>query len=559
MLQVVLDIATVLLRVLISVYAVIIVYHCFAAMRRQRRPEAPLIMLYDCLSGEKIPILFWENSIGRNRGSDIRLADPTVSRDHCVLLRREEGWMITDTNSKSGTFVNGRQVTKRQLIYIDDKICIGSSEFVLLRRTELEEEKPNSWYFSRAKDKPSMKSSNLMILITFCHLFMAVSASFAYDKQDFTPMTVFAGFTIISWVFFFVSTVIIKRVNFELEALGIFLCGTGVLLLVHNDVKQAYVQMIASLAGMIFFLFLIKFIENPDRIAGWHTIIMVMAVLMLAINIIFGKVQYGAANWITIGSVSIQPSELVKVAYIFVGAGTLDQLQTNKNLIVFIIFSGVCVAMLAFMGDFGTALIFFVTFLLISFMRSGDFRMLILALVGAALGGTIILQFKPYIADRFSAWGKVWEFEQSAGFQQARVLTNTASGGLFGVGIGNGYLKYYFAAASDLVFGVLSEELGLVVSVTIAIAIGALVFYTRAITTRSRSTFYSISACCAAGLLICQMSLNIFGSTDLLPLTGVTLPFISQGGSSVISCWGLLAFMKAADERTYAIKRGDNR
>ena len=70
-----------------------------------------------------------------------------------------------------------------------------------------------------------------------------------------------------------------------------------------------------------------------------------------------------------------------------------------------------------------------------------------------------------------------------------------------------------------------------------------------------RSSFYSIAACSAAALLVFQASLNIFGSTDILPLTGVTLPFISAGGSSMMSCWCLLAFIKAADERTYAMKR----
>jgi cell division protein FtsW (lipid II flippase) len=96
--------------------------------------------------------------------------------------------------------------------------------------------------------------------------------------------------------------------------------------------------------------------------------------------------------------------------------------------------------------------------------------------------------------------------------------------------------------------------MGIIVATTVAASIAMLVVYARSISTRSRSTFYSISACCAAGLLTVQMSLNIFGAADLLPLTGVTLPFISAGGSSIMACWGLLAFIKAADERTYALK-----
>lgn len=282
---------------------------------------------------------------------------------------------------------------------------------------------------------------------------------------------------------------------------------------------------------------------------------MIIAVILLGINIVFGSVRGGAANWIVVGGISIQPSEFVKIAYIFVGASALDQLQTKKNFIIFIIFSAICIGALFIMSDFGTAVIFFATFLMISVVRSGDYKTVVVSVVGAIFGGTMILRFKPYIADRFAAWGKAFENSDNLGYQTARALTYAASGGLFGCGLGNGYLKYIAASESDLVFGLMCEELGLIVALTVAFSIGGLFFYARAITTRSRSTFYSISACCAAGLLVVQSSLNIFGAMDILPLTGVTLPFISVGGSSMVSCWGLLAFIKAADERTYAIKK----
>lgn len=394
-----------------------------------------------------------------------------------------------------------------------------------------------------------------MILITVFHLLMALAACFSNEIQDFRPLVVWGFLTSLGWTFFFVSTVILKRVNFELEALGFFLTGLGIMLLVRQVERQAYTQMITAAMGMVLFIFLIKFMENPDRVKKYRTIIMIGAVAFLAINLVFGKIQHGAANWISIGSFTIQPSEFVKIAFIFVGAATLDQLQTSKNLLEYIIFSAVCVGALAVMGDFGTGLIFFVTFLFIAFMRSGDFKTIILAVTAAVFAGAMVLKFKPYIADRFVSWGHVWEYAQTNAYQQARVLTYTASGGLFGVGVGNGCLKYVFASENDLVFGLVAEEMGIIVAVICAIAIGGLVLYSRAITTRSRSTFYSISACCAAGLLLFQMALNIFGATDILPLTGVTLPFISLGGSSMISCWGLLAFIKAADERTYAMRR----
>ena len=555
-LQVILDIATIALRALLPIYALVIIYQCFASARRHRRPEKPLVTLEILETGQQIPVLFWENSIGRSKGSDIRVSDISVSRDHCVFLRRKEGWFISDIGSKFGTYVNGEPTEGRTKVIIDDEITIGHTTLILKRGEEYQERLRPSWFFSKASDKGALKPYKLMILITFFHLFMAVEACFSNEVKDFVPLYICGAMEVLMWTFFCISSYALNRVNYELEALACFLSGMGVMLLVRQELRSAIVQMIAMTLGMIVFAVIVKLIEDPDRVNKWRLPIMIGAVGLLAVNIVFGRVQNGAANWISIGGVSVQPSEFVKVAFIFVGASALDKLQTKRNFIEFIVFSAICVGALALMGDFGTALIFFATFLLIAFMRSGDFKTVILALVAAAFAVFIVLSIKPYVAERFSAWGHVWEHTQdSGGYQQVRVMTYMASGGLIGVGVGNGFLKYVFASESDLVFGLVAEEMGVIVAFSIAAAIIALAFYSRAITTRSRSSFYAISACCAAGLMVIQSALNIFGITDILPLTGVTLPFLSAGGSSMISCWGLLAFIKAADERTYAAKR----
>ena len=552
------DLAIVALRILMPVYAIIIVYQCYAAMRRRRRPEKPLVTLYNTVTGLKLPVIFWENSIGRSRASDIVVDDPAVSRNHCVLLRRASGWYICDTGSKGGTYVNGEEAVGRTRVLIDDVISVGNSQFQFLRGEDYDENLRYSWFFKKANNKPAMKSWKLMLLITLFHFFMCVEAVFWQDGTNkYSPLVLFGCLAVAEWTFFFVSSKVLKRVSFELESLALFLTGVGVMLLVRQVERSAYVQLIAAVVGMALFCVIITSLEDPDSPSSTKLRygLMIAAVGLLGVSIVFGKITYGAANWISIGGISLQPSEIVKIIYIFIGANTLDRLQTKKNLFEFIIFSAVCVGLLALMGDFGTALIFFMTFLLISFMRSGDFKTVILAIVAAVFGVSIVLRFKSYVLDRFKAWGHAWEYANDLGYQQTHVLTYIASGGLFGVGIGNGFLKGVGASESDLVFGLVSEEMGVIVAITLAVAVACLVIYARAITTRSRSTFYSISACCAAGLLVIQLSLNVFGATDILPLTGVTFPFISCGGSSVLSCWGLIAFIKAADERTYAVKK----
>ncbi len=554
--DVIFDIGVVGLRILMPIYAIFIVYQCYAAMRRRRRSEKPLVTLFNTVTGEKTPVVLWENSIGRGKANDITVNDPTVSRNHCVLLRRSEGWFVTDVGSTAGTYVNGEPANERTRVLVDDVISVGNTRFQLLRGDEYEEEVRSSWFFKKVSNKPAIKAWKLMLMVTLFHLFMSIEAMFWNDGTNlYSPLVMFGALAAVEWGFFSVSYFILRRTSFELEALALFLTGIGVILLVRQVERSAYVQLIAAVVGMVIFCIIIKLIENPDKINKFRLPLMIIAVLLLLTSIVFGKVTKGAANWIYIGFISIQPSELVKVIYIAIGASALDVLQTKRNLIEFIIFSVICVGLLALMGDFGTALIFFVTFLLIAFMRSGDFKTIILALAAAVFGVTIVLRFKPYVADRFKAWRHAWQYAQAEGYQQVHVLTFIASGGLFGVGIGNGFLKQVAASESDLVFGVVAEEMGVIVAITLALAVALLVIYARAITTRSRSTFYSISAGCAAGLLVVQLSLNIFGATDILPLTGVTFPFISCGGSSIMSCWGLLAYIKAADERTYSLKR----
>ncbi len=554
--SVIFDIGVVGLRILMPLYAIFIVYQCYAAMRRRRRPEKPLVTLMNTATLEKIPVVLWENTIGRKRSNDIVVEDAAVSRTHAVLLRRSEGWFISDAESVHGTYVNGEKTEGRKQVLIDDVIRVGNTEFQFLRGDEYNEELRESWFFKKPSRKPAIKAWKLMLMITLFHFFMTVEAMFwNAGTNSFSPLILFGALAVVEWGFFSVSYFILRRITFELEALALFLSGIGAILLIRQEERAAYMQLAATVVGFVIFCIIIKLIENPDRIYRFRLPLMIIAVLLLGTSIIFGKVTNGAANWIYIGIFSFQPSELVKVIYIIIGAGTLDKLNTKKDLFIFIGFSVVCVGLLAIMRDLGTALIFFITFLLIAFMRSGDFKTIILAVAAAVFGATFAIRFMPYVADRFKAYRNVWKYAQDEGYQQTHVLTFIASGGLFGVGIGNGFLKQVAASESDLVFGLVAEEMGIIVAITIALAVALLVVYARAITTRSRSTFYSISACCAAGLLVVQLTLNIFGATDLLPLTGVTFPFISSGGSSIISCWGLLAFIKAADERTYSLKR----
>ena len=273
---------------------------------------------------------------------------------------------------------------------------------------------------------------------------------------------------------------------------------------------------------------------------------------MLTLTLLLGEERYGAKNWINLGGITLQLSEFAKVLFVFSGAASLERLYTRRNLIGFVALAGACVIALALQGDYGTALIFFVTFIVIAFLRSGDLASVVFICSGAALGAFLVIKAKPYIANRFAAWRHVWEFAQSSGYQQTRTMSAAASGGLFGLGAGEGWLQNIGAASTDLVFGILCEELGLIVALCAVAAVAILAVFAVKSSSIGRSSYYVIVACAAASMLVFQMMLNVFGSVDILPLTGVTFPFVSTGGSSMIACWGLLAFIKANDTRQNA-------
>lgn len=514
-----------------------------------------------CPDGSNVPLTHWENLIGRGRGCDIILNLKSVSRSHATLIRDSEGvWKFNDLNSKNGSAINGVPVNGPTVLKGGDVLTIGGADFSLYP-VSLQERMQN--IEKRKSRTRSLSPWPSLVALTLFQFLTVIQFNFSLGEECPDSLSVAFGLiSILMWVYVIVMRMF-KRVGFEMEIIAFFLSTLSLAVTASAYPGSVLKQAICVCLGVGLFFGLCWYLRDLNRTKKITYIIIGASVVLLAANLILGTTKFGSTNWLSIAGFSFQPSELVKIAFIFVGAATLDELQQRRNLTVFMLFSVFCLGCLAIMGDFGTAMIFFVTFLIISFLRSGDFSKLILTVGAAGLMGLMVLRFKPYIATRFETWGHVWEDPTDGGFQQVQTMTSAASGGLPGLGAGEGNLSDVGAAATDLVFGILAEEWGLVIAVLAVICIITLgVFAVRSIIA-GRSTYYSIAACSATSLFIFQTILNVFGSVDLLPLTGVTFPFVSAGGTSMIASWGLLAFLKAADTRqnaSFAIrldKRGD--
>ena len=410
---------------------------------------------------------------------------------------------------------------------------------------------------SKAKKIHHIKPINNFALLTVLTVFQLVTGYFSassYESFSIKALACSVVFIAVEWVYVICFYTIMHRRNFELEFIAFFLTGVGLTAIGSVDEKACIKQLIIAVAAIVLYIAFVFVLGNVDLCMKLRLPVAIGAMALLAVNLVIGTVKYGAQNWISVGGFTLQPSEFVKVAFIFVGSATLSKIQTSKNIIKFIVFSVACVGALILIRDFGTALIFFITFLIIAFMNSGDIKTIGLAVGSAGLGGAIVIRYKAYVTKRFAIYRHIWEDPYDKGYQQAHVLTGIASGGLLGLGIGRGRIRYYFddyLTITDDIFGVICEEWGLLLALLLVLCFVAIAVSALVNSIAARSTFYSISAVAGAGMLLFQTALNIFGITDVLPLTGVTLPFVSQGGSSMISCWLVLAFIKASDIRTY--------
>ena len=511
------------------------------------RPEPEVWAWLTKPDGAHIPVTHWESLIGRGAGCDVQLGYPTVSRTHAVLTRYDDGsWTISDAHSKSGVFVNGRQ-TALSALRFGDVITMGGVNFTLIPLTK-EQERIQAGTRTRAGH--AVHQVPTLLLLTLFQLLTAIQLILG-GCDPALELTAFGGLIGLEWALYLALRAF-RRTGFEAETLAFFLCTMGLAVVSSSAPESLIKELLAIVAGVCVFLVVCWSLRDLERAKTVRYLAAVAGIGLLAFNLLFGVEKFGARNWIQLGGVSFQPSEFVKVCFIYVGASTLSRLMAKRNIVLFIAYSAVICACLALMKDFGTAIIFFVAFLVIAFLRSGNFATIALAIAATGFAGVLVLRFLPYARNRFEAWGHVWDYALTTGYSQTRSMMCIASGGLFGLGPGKGWLKYVAASDTDLVFAFVSEEWGLIMAVLMVACIVILTCFVVRSAPAGRSCFYTIGACAAVTVMVTQTILNVFGMADFLPLTGVTLPFVSNGGSSMVCVWGLLAFIKAADTRQNA-------
>lgn len=250
---------------------------------------------------------------------------------------------------------------------------------------------------------------------------------------------------------------------------------------------------------------------------------------------LYGVIVYGAKNWIKVAGILIQPSEFVKILFVFFAAAALYKTTKFSHVFWISVAAALHVLILVAERDLGAALILFLTYVIMLYIATGRSAYLFGGLASGSLAAVVAYYLFPHVQVRVTAWLDPWASIENSGYQVAQSLFAIGTGGWFGLGIGKGLPTSIPVGKSDFIFAAISEEMGAICALWIMLIYVSCFTLFITIALKMKENFYKLVALGLSVMFIVQVFLSIGGVTKFIPSTGVTLPLVSYGGSSVLS------------------------
>lgn len=339
------------------------------------------------------------------------------------------------------------------------------------------------------------------------------------------------------------TTIFVFLIVFALVAFGCLMVYSASFYTASVRYGNEYFFLFKQLLGVGLGIFAMIFFTFFDYhlLKRFRYIILAVCVVLLILVFVpgFGVQSYGANRWVNFFGISIQPSELTKFALVLFLASYLsenhDKVKTFKGLMPALIVAGVlCLLVIIEPSMSVTMCLAFLTFFMLIIGGINKKHTLLFSSVAVMAVPALIIA-EPYRMKRLFAFLDPWISPQGEGFQLIQSLYSLGNGGLFGVGLFNSRQKYLFLpfAESDFIFSIIGEEFGLIGSLLLILVFGILVFFLIKIGLNAKDRFGCLLSCGVGILIAVQTLLNIAVVTGSIPPTGLPLPFISSGGTSV--------------------------
>lgn len=394
------------------------------------------------------------------------------------------------------------------------------------------------WSFAAFSAKKKKKKARLYRQQRInMHIFLLLGHLILYLNTD---DVIILGLYGCEMVFLMVSNFFYRRIYGKLNQPIVnhmqMLFSISLVMLARLNVDSAKKQFAYIAAGIVVCMILPWILGHYHNLQQEGYFYAVLGLIMLLIVLFFGKAKYGAKNWLYIGALSIQPSEFVKIIFVFAFASILSHTKfTMENLVKVSAMAAAYVLVLVLEKDLGAALIFFLCYLFMLYVATGKKRILAAGFGAGAAGSFVGYQLFSHVRTRVLAWKDPWSDIDNRGYQIAQSLFAIGTGGWFGMGLMQGMPERVPIRESDFIFAAISEELGAVFGICmILIYINCFIWFVSA-AVKASNPFFKLTALGFTVMLMFQTFLTLGGVTKFIPSTGVTLPLVSYGGSSVLS------------------------
>lgn len=371
-------------------------------------------------------------------------------------------------------------------------------------------------------------------------LLCAVRTQGVIDTQALVMLAVMAPLALLT------ATVLprIAPVDPLLMALTNFLCGVSVVILYTVSPERGIRQMVFYVAGLAVLLAAAWFVSRVRRWHGFTLLAMVLGIGALVLPLAFGEWNYGAKNWVSLPVIgSFQPSELVKLALVLAMAYYFSAHRTVWQMMPALVFAATCLVLLMLQRDLGTALIYYLTTLALFYVACGNLPLTAVGLGGGVAAAVLGYRMFAHVKVRVAMWQNPWSDALDKGYQIIQALLAIGSGGLFGVGLGQGTPEKIPAYYNDFIFAVVCEQLGIVFGICVIAVYVLILLRGMEVSMRARRSFDMLLGCGVVALLGVQTFMIVAGVIKMIPLTGVTMPFLSYGGSSLLSCMAMMGML----------------
>ncbi len=390
---------------------------------------------------------------------------------------------------------------------------------------------------------------NLLLLFEL----LAILLIFLYNRSNIDKYTIITAAGLILVIY--ISNYILQKVSSGdnyIFLIVTMLLSIGTIMIYRIEPILGAKQLLwISLGILVFFItyFTLKYINKWDKLIYLYVF---LSYGLFALTFLLGKRKYGAINWVSLGGISFQPAEIIKLLLIFILSAyysnreRFQHLKFSKYYPMLMVYS--FIGLLFIQRDLGMAVIFYSIFIGLQYIYEEDRIQVLYNLGFFAIGGVLGYTLFDHVKIRFQTWINPWAYIDNKGYQITQSLFAIAEGGFFGTGLGLGHPHFIPLVEMDFIFAAICEEMGIFAGIGVIMLFMILVYRGFKIGLSQDNKFYRILALGVSILFGIQSFIILAGVLKIIPLTGITLPFVAYGGSSILTSFIALAILQVSSE-----------